>query len=174
MDILEKNKDITDLSNFRTPAKAKYYYEISSEDDLWELFQILSFSKDNSLSILWVSSWTNMLFAFELYDGIVIKNSLRWWTYDKDTQTLQTYSAEKIWDIAYRLEKDYWQNLWHRFIWLPGSVAGAIYWNAGCFWLETENNFVSCKVMNIDNGQILEIQKDEMNFSYRNSILKEE
>jgi len=34
MDILEKNKDITDLSNFRTPAKAKYYYEISSEDDL--------------------------------------------------------------------------------------------------------------------------------------------
>jgi len=28
--------------------------------------------------------------------------------------------------------------------------------------------------MNIDNGQILEIQKDEMNFSYRNSILKEE
>lgn len=115
-----------------------------------------------------------MLFAFDEYKWVVIKNSLLWWTYDVDTQILKCYGADSIWDIAQSLEDDYSQNLWHRFIGLPGSIAGAIYGNAGCFGLETENNFVSCNVLNLETWQVTLLKKNQMNFSYRNSILKQE
>jgi hypothetical protein len=34
MDFLQKNTDITHLSNFKTPAKTKYYFEINKESDV--------------------------------------------------------------------------------------------------------------------------------------------
>jgi len=114
-----------------------------------------------------------MLFAFDIYDGIVIKNSLKWWTYDVETKILESYGCESIWDIAEKLEIDYKQDLWHRFIGLPGSVAWAVYWNAWCFGLETENNFLNCSVLNLETGKRETFQKEDMNFSYRSSILKE-
>lgn len=172
--MIEKNKDITLLSNYKTPARADYFYEIISETQLPELYEVLHYADQEQLKILWVSWGTNMLFAFDVYNGIVIKNSLKWWTYNIQTKFLHAYSSDSIWDIAEDLEKDYGQNIWHRFIGLPGSIAWAIYWNAGCFWLETENNFVSCKIMNMDNGEVQEMNKSHMNFSYRNSYLKEE
>ena len=57
-----------------------------------------------------------MLFAFDIYKGVVIKNNLTGWNYDSDTQILETYSNESIWQIAESLENDYGQDIWHRFI----------------------------------------------------------
>lgn len=77
-----------------------------------------------------------------------------------------------IWDIARDLESTYDEYLWHRFVGLPGSVAGAVYGNAGCFGLETSNNFVSCECVDLNTGSLVELKKEEMNFSYRYSCLK--
>ncbi len=173
MDILSKNVDITHLSNYQTPAKAQWYFELSWEDDIDKLSEIVSWSKEENIPILWVSWGTNMLFAFDVYEWIVVKNSLVWWTYDENSKILESYWSEGIWSIAESLEEDYWQDLWHRFIGLPGSIAGAIYGNAGCFGLETENNFVSCRVLGLESWQESIIQKKDMDFSYRSSVLKE-
>lgn len=174
MNYLEKDRVITLFSNFQTPARAKYFLEISWLDDLEKLYETVCWAKSQNIPTLFVSGGTNMLFAFEEYQGVVIKNSLLWWNYDLDTKVLETWSAESIWEIADKLETGYWQNLWHRFIGLPGSIAGAVYWNAWCFGLETENNFVSCRVLDLESGEIIELCKNEMNFSYRNSRLKSE
>lgn len=74
-----------------------------------------------------------MLFAFDTYPGVVVKNKLRGWEYNKQTKILETYSDEKIRHIALILEMEDGQALWHRFIGLPGTIGGAIYGNAGCF-----------------------------------------
>ena len=174
---LQKNKDIASLSNFKTPAKAKYYFEINSRQDVDKIVDIVYFVKNkywtikNKLLFTW--AWTNMLFAFDEFDWVVIKNNLNWWKYDKNTKILEAYSNELISDIAESLEKDFWQNLWHRFIWLPWTIGGAVYGNAGCFWLETENNFLKWEVLDIESGQVSILSKKDMLFSYRNSILKE-
>ncbi len=173
MKILEKNKEITRLSNFETKAFCEYYFEINSERDLKNLFEIINFSKKNKLKILFVWAWTNMLFAFDKYNWIIIKNNLLWWKYSSRTKILESYSNELISDIALELEKTYKQKLWHRFIWLPWSIGWAIYWNAWCFWLETENNFLDATVFDLKNWEISNISKNQMGFSYRNSILKE-
>jgi len=170
---LQENKDITDFSNFKTPAKARYYFEINNEADLEGLLEVVVFWKVNNLGLLFIASGTNMLFAFDTYNGIVIKNNLTWWTYNNDTKVLESYSNDTISDIAESIEKGYGQKLWHRFIGLPGSIWGAVFWNAGCFWLEAENNFVEAKVIDLENRQVSIMSKKEMFFSYRSSILKQ-
>jgi len=174
MEFIKKDIDITHLSNYKTPAKARWYFEISWESDIDRLTELISWSREENIPVLWISWGTNMLFAFDTYEWVVIKNSLRWWTYDENTKIVESYGSESIWDIAEKLEQDYQQNLWHRFIWLPGSVAWAIYGNAGCFGLETENNFISCKVLDLEKKEIIHLKKDDMNFEYRSSKLKTE
>ncbi|USN57947.1 MAG: hypothetical protein H6767_06410 [Candidatus Peribacteria bacterium] len=48
-----------------------------------------------------------------------------------------------------------------------------MYGNAGCFGLETENNFVSAEVIYIPARETRILQKQDMDFSYRSSLLKE-
>lgn len=173
MKFLEKNKEISGLSNFQTPARARWYFEVNNEDDLVNLKQVIEFAKSQELNTLFIGGWTNMLFAFDIYDGVVIKNNLSGWEYDSESKILESYSNEDIWEIAEKLEQEYSQDLWHRFIGLPGSIGWAVFGNAGCFWLEIENNFLDVTVLNLQNGQIEMLSKSDMNFSYRSSLLKE-
>lgn len=172
-EFLQENRDITKLSNYKTPARTRYLFELNSESLLSELTGIYHFALQNNLPILVISWGTNMLFAFDIFDGIIIHNQLLWWSYDRDTQLLNAYSWELIWDIAESLEYNYNQDIWHRFIWLPWSIWWAVYWNAWCFWLETSWSFVSCDVYNRHTWQRSTLYYDEMHFWYRYSILKE-
>ena len=172
MEYLKKNYDITHLSNFKTPAKASYYFEINKEEDIERLQEIYDFAKQENLNTLFLGEWTNMLFAFEFYEWIIIKNNFNSRSYDTKEKILIASAWANIWSIAETLESEYWQDLWHRFIWLPGSVWWAVFGNAGCFWLEIENNFLKAEVIDIESGQRLFLSKEDMGFSYRNSLLQ--
>ncbi len=67
MKSLERDVDITDLSNFHTPATAKYFFELKNEEDIGKLAEVYAFAYAKSLSVLIVSGGTNMLFGFEQY-----------------------------------------------------------------------------------------------------------
>ena len=74
-DFIEKNKDITDLSNFKTKAIAKYYYEFNSIEQLEELKIIFQYINNSKIDHLIIWGGTNMLFAFDIFEWIIIKNS---------------------------------------------------------------------------------------------------
>ena len=168
---LIKNKDITELSNFKTKAIARYYFEINSRQDIDKIHKIYNFSKKYNIKILFIWWGTNLLFAFDKFEGIVIKNCLKWWSYNKKLKILDTYSIENISDIAEELYNN-GQGLWKRFIWLPWSVWWAVCWNAWCFWLEAENNFKKAEVLDLTSWKTIILKKQDMAFEYRNSIIK--
>lgn len=172
LDYLQSNVDITDLSNFKTKAFTKLYFEVKSRQDIDKISEIVEYAKKENLKVLFIGWGTNLLFAFDVFDWIVIKNCLQWWIYNKDTKILEAYSSEKIRDIAKSLENDYWQDLWHRFIGLPGTIGWAVVGNAGCFGLETEWNFEKAEVLNLSNYSRTNLEKKSAEFSYRNSIFK--
>ncbi|MDD3302526.1 MAG: UDP-N-acetylmuramate dehydrogenase [Candidatus Gracilibacteria bacterium] len=173
IDFLQTNVDITNLSNFRTLAHTRYYFEIHTRQDIDKIEEIIKFAKNNNLKILFIGGGTNLLFAFDMYEGIIIKNCLEGRNYDKDTKILEVFSGEKIWNLAKNLETQYGQDLWHRFIGLPGTVGGAVFGNAGCFGLEIESNFVETEVLDLESGIIETLNKEQVSFSYRSSIFKE-
>lgn len=168
--MLKENVDITDLSWYQIPATADYYFEYTGEDDIADLIEVCGVAKDQKLPILVLSGGTNMLIAFDRYPGIIIHNTSS--LYDVEDKMLYTQSGCSIWDVAQKLEDEHDIDLWHRFIGLPGSIGWAIYGNAWCFWLETENNFVSCMCLNMRTGHIVDIPKNQMKFGYRKSKLK--
>jgi UDP-N-acetylmuramate dehydrogenase len=165
--------DISEFSNFKTPALAKYFFEIDCEDSVKKIYEIYQFAKSEDLPVLVIGWGTNMLFAFDIFTWVVIKNSLKGWSYDTKTQVLDTYSSEPIRWIAEVLFREWESELWTRFIGLPWSVWGAVYGNAGCFGLETESNFLDCEVVDLETGKRRIFEKKDMRFSYRSSLLKE-
>ena len=146
MDFFIQNKDIRDLSKFNTPAIAQYYFEINSLEDIERLSEVYNFAQNNNIQMLIIWGGTNVLFAFDYYEWIIVKNNLKWWSYNDYTKILEAYSSESIRDISRILEEDDGQDIWHRFIGLPWSIGWAVYGNAGCFWLETENNFLESAI----------------------------
>lgn len=172
LDFLQTDIDISHLSNFKTKAKTKYFFEIKNLDDVEKLSEIYDFAKSQKLQVLVVGWGTNMLFAFDVYNGIIIKNSLDGYLYDKKKKELIVYSNHSIRQVAQELEEKYDQTLWHRFIGLPGSVWGAIYGNAGCFGLETESNLVKVDVYNIKTQSFERFHKSDCEFEYRESFFK--
>lgn len=172
MKYLQTNVDITDFSNFKTPARTQYYFEINTIRDLEKLPEIYRFAKEENKEFLCIWGWTNLLFAFDVFNWVIVKNNLKGWKYDHTTKQLESYSNEPIREIAQVLETDDGQELWHRFIWLPGSIWGAVFGNAGCFGLEIENNFLSADVVDLKKWKLKTFWPEEMQFSYRSSILK--
>jgi len=170
---LQKNINITHLSNYKTPATARYYFEVNEEPDIQKLSEIRNFCRQENIPYLIIAGGTNMLFAFDEYPGVIIKNNLLWWTYDDTTKILKSYSQESIWEISKELEDNYGQNLWHRFIGLPGSIGGALFGNAWCFGLEIQHNFVLADIYNLESWEIETWTAENINFSYRNTRLKD-
>jgi len=54
LDIFKRNIDVTNLSNFKTKAKAKYYFEINNKDDLSKLADIFKYIEENKIEYLFV------------------------------------------------------------------------------------------------------------------------
>jgi UDP-N-acetylmuramate dehydrogenase len=165
--------EIGHYSNFQTPALAQYFFELDCEESVKKIYDAYQFAIKEDLKVLVIWWGTNMLFAFDVFSGLVIKNSLKGWFYDEKTQILEAAGSESIRWIAEVLVREWENTLWSRFIWLPGSIWGAVYGNAGCFWLETESNFLDCEVVDLETGKRRILEKKDMNFSYRSSLLKE-
>ena len=177
IDSFEKNKDITDLSWFKTKAKARFYFELEKEDDLKIIPIAFRYSKDNNLKFLILWDWTNCLFAFEEFDWIIMRNSLKWheikW-HEINLSEITIKSWEKISEISEILMKNNSIETLYPWIWLPWTVWWAVFWNAWCFGLRIEDVFLRAKIMNIESWEIFEVNKEFMDFTYRNSILKKE
>lgn len=170
----KKDVDIRQYSYFHTPAKTRYFFEICNSQTLQILQKVLPWCRQENIPFLIVSSGSNMLFAFDEFPWLIVYNNLTSWSFNSKTSELFSYSAENISDISQSLENDFWVDLWNRFIWLPGSIAGAVYGNAGCFGLECSGNFISCDVIDITNWDICTFSQEDMEFSYRDSKLKKE
>jgi UDP-N-acetylmuramate dehydrogenase len=125
--------DITNLSGYKTSAKARYFVEFHG-DNVEEIRAATKFAYEMKLPILTIAGGKNSLLAFDEYPGLVIYNASE--GYNLQHRHLRVLSGQPIWELAEVLENDHGIDLWHRFQGLPGSVGGAVFGNAGCFGLE--------------------------------------
>ena len=173
LSFLSQNHEIGHYSGYQTRVFADYFWELADEKELQKLAEIYQWARSEQIPLLIIGGGTNLLFTADRYEWVVVKNSLSGWEYDSETKILHVSSNEPIWTIASSLEQDHDQVLWHRFIGLPGSIGWAIYGNAGCFGLEAESNFVSATVYDMLECKPRNLLKEDMQFSYRHSVLKE-
>lgn len=92
---MRENVDISHLSGFHTPAKARYFVEYTGSN-IEELKQATQFASANNLPILTISGGKNLLLAFDEYPGLVIYNNSKGYEVIQNTKDkVQNEGSEK-------------------------------------------------------------------------------
>lgn len=85
---LERNKDISRFSAFKTPATAEYFFDFTDRLQIPDLLLALSQARHSQLPIAYIASGTNCLFAFDIFPGIIVHIGLKSYEFSKRQESL--------------------------------------------------------------------------------------
>ncbi len=162
---IRENELLSNHSTFRVGGPAKYFYEVA---DFSELADLIEWARDEKLPYFILGGGSNVLFKDSGFDGLVIKISASDVHLEKDEIVCD--SGAKIAQVA-RFACDNDRGGLEEFVTLPGTVGGAVYGNAGCFWNEISEVLVRAWVFK--NGKVEEVDNAYFDFKYRRSNLKD-
>lgn len=169
---MQENFSLKPYNTFGVDAQAKYFVEINSIE---ELRDALTFSKKNTLPLLFLGGGSNILLTKD-FDGLAIKLNLKGIS-EKDlneNEVLVTAKAGENWHefVMYCLSKNYGglENL----SLIPGNVGTSPMQNIGAYGTEIKDVFVCCQVLDLENFELTTFDLEKCRFGYRDSIFKQE
>lgn len=168
--MIQKDKDITDLTTFRLPAKAKFYAEYSS---MKELTAIMKEEVFYSESIFHMGGGSNLLFVKD-FDGLVLHSCIKGIVrYDKDDTVAYAIAGagEKWtdfvdWCLAAGLAGV--ENL----AGIPGEVGASAVQNIGAYGAEAKDVIHHVECFDTLTRDVKVFTNEECRFGYRDSIFK--
>lgn len=175
INIIKQNVDLRLYSHFKIGGTAKYFLEFMSVQELEEGFKEWSeIAKKNHLDVnqmFVIGGATNILFGDTVYNGLILKNSIRFIKLRED-QFLEVGAGTPIKDINDFCAKNSLSGMeWSGG--LPGTLGGAVFGNAGAFGKEMKDTVSTVESFDIDTKKIISRTKNECLFDYRNSIFKQ-
>ncbi|CEJ71177.1 UDP-N-acetylmuramate dehydrogenase [Chryseobacterium oranimense] len=169
---MQENFSLKPYNTFGVDAKAKYFTEVQT---LEELREAVRYSRDHHLQSLFLGGGSNILLTKD-FDGLAIKLSLKGISEEdlNENEVLVTAKAGENWHefVMYTLEKNYGglENL----SLIPGNVGTSPMQNIGAYGTEIKDVFVSCTVLDIKNLELKTFSLEECHFGYRDSVFKQE
>ena len=164
---IQENFSLKTFNTFGVEAKAKYFAEVHSLEELKETLQF-SYSP-----ILVLGGGSNVLFTKD-FDGLVIKLNLKGISEEilDENHVLVTTKAGENWHefVQFTISKNYGglENL----SLIPGNVGTCPIQNIGAYGTEIKDHFTSCKALNTETLEVEIIDLDQCKFGYRDSIFK--
>lgn len=169
---IERDYNLSKLNTLAINARAKFFVEVSNENELHELFLTPEF-KDNAKFFL--GGGSNILLTRD-FDGIVVKISIlgkRILEEKNGTVLLQVGAGENWHDlVTYAVNKN-WGGIENLAL-IPGTVGAAPVQNIAAYGENISDIFESLDAFNVETGQIKKFNKIECKFGYRESIFKKE
>lgn len=166
---IEENVSLKNLNTFGVAAEARWFADITTEDDLKSLF-----ADDHlkGLPRLILGGGSNMLFTDDV-DGLVVHiniHSVRNRIEGDDVYV--SAGGGEIWNdlVNYCVRHEFagMENL----SLIPGSVGASPVQNIGAYGVELMDIFHSCRAFEIASGKMRTFTKEECKFSYRDSVFK--
>jgi UDP-N-acetylmuramate dehydrogenase len=169
---MQENFSLKPYNTFGVDAKAQYFTEVNSTEELKE---VLNFARAQSLQLLLLGGGSNILLTKD-FSGLAIKLNLKG-IYEEsinDHEVLVTAKAGENWHefVVYCLQKNYGglENL----SLIPGNVGTSPMQNIGAYGTEIKDVFVSCQVLDLENMELKTFNLEQCRFGYRDSIFKQE
>ena len=164
------DEEMKNHTSFKIGGKADFFVKPSN---IKEIQNILQFAKNNNVPITVVGNGSNILVKDGGIRGITIKPDLQDISIFENDDNAQIivgagYSVSKLSMLATTKEITGLEFL----AGIPGTIGGAIRMNAGAYGSEIKDSIVQVKCMDYD-GNIVELQKDNLNFGYRTSVFSE-
>ena len=164
-EVLE-NVSLKDYNTYKIGGKTRYLVKPYNIDSLKEL---LNYIKNNNLKYMIIGNGSNIILPDSDYDGVVILlsklNEIK-----IVENTVNAFCGVSLTYFVNELVKNNLGGL-ESLSGIPGTLGGAIFNNAGCYGQTISDKLDS--VTYLENGEIKTINKEECNFSYRDSIFKQ-
>ncbi|WP_076588980.1 UDP-N-acetylmuramate dehydrogenase [Vibrio ostreicida] len=163
------NADLSHYHTFSLPQSCDYLAEVSSIEELKQLYQHSDYFE---LPKLILGRGSNVLFT-ERFEGVVIVNRImgKQVTESKHDWHLHINAGED-WPslVLWSIEQEYsgLENL----ALIPGCVGSAPIQNIGAYGMELKDVCEYVDVLNLENNQIERMTASECQFGYRDSIFK--
>ena len=163
---IQENFSLKNYNTFGVEAKARYFAEVDSIEELKEALQF------TDAPVLFLGGGSNILFTQD-FNGLVIALRMKGITEKVENgKAIVTAQAGENWHefVQYTLSKNYGglENL----SLIPGNVGTCPIQNIGAYGTEIKDHFVSCKALNRETSAIEELSLEDCQFGYRDSIFK--
>ncbi len=172
---IQENISLKPYNTFGVEAKATYFAEVNSEEELVEVLEQYKNLQSENLPLLFLGGGSNLLLT-KNFNGLVVKLNLKGISEKtfNENEVIVTAKAGENWHnfVMYTLEKNYGglENL----SLIPGNVGTSPMQNIGAYGTEIKDIFRSCKVLNLETLDVEEFNKEQCRFGYRDSIFKQE
>ena len=136
-----------------------------------DIVETIKICRENSIKFFVIGNGSNLLVPDEGYNGVIIKLKSEFSTIEVEGDYLIVNSGAKlseVYTVAY-------ENSLTGFEFasgIPGTIGGAIYMNAGAYGGEMKDIVESVEVLDLDNFELRELKNEELEFSYRKSIIQ--
>lgn len=170
--MIEEYKDITHLTTFGIPVKARWFAEYASERELLKISRDERFINNQVLNI---GGGSNLLFIGD-FNGLVLHSKVMGIKrYDRDDKTVyviagagENWSKFVDWTIGEGLGG--LENL----AGIPGDVGAAPVQNVGAYGVEAGDVIFSVECFDILARRTVRLSPQECRFGYRDSMFKHE
>ena len=168
---VKKNVNLANYSWFNLGGNAQFFFKA---EEIKQLLDFLKEAKKKNLKTTILGAGSNTLFRDNGVKGAVIKLGKEF-SYIKiiEKDILEVGAATLDRKLA-NFAKDNNIGNFEFLSCIPGSIGGAITMNSGCYDNEISKVLLSIKALDKSTLTEIEIKKDDINFSYRGTDLKDD
>lgn len=170
--IIEENKDITSLTTFKIPAKARYYAEYKSADELLRISRTDVFINNEVLNL---GGGSNLLFIHD-FDGLVLHSRIDGiLRYEKNPETIYAIAGAGVcWDTFVDWCLSHGLGGVENMAGIPGTVGASAVQNVGAYGAEAKDVIYSVECFDTLTRKTRRFTNEECHFGYRESFFKHE
>ncbi|MBU7592019.1 UDP-N-acetylmuramate dehydrogenase [Metabacillus halosaccharovorans] len=163
-----ENESLAKHTTIKIGGPADIYLEPNSTDSLCKAIEII---KHRNVKWTVIGRGSNLLVADKGIEGVVIKLGAGMDDFDLNGEILTVGGGCSVIRLATIISKKGLSGL-EFASGIPGSIGGAVYMNAGAHGSDMSNIVVKARIL-FDDGTIQWLSNEELEFSYRTSILQE-
>jgi UDP-N-acetylmuramate dehydrogenase len=168
---IQQNTPLKNLNTFGVAASARWFANITKEEDLRALF---ADKELGSLPRLVLGGGSNVLFTGD-FDGLVIHLNIHGVHHRIEGDDVYVSAGGgEVWNdlVNYCVGHEFAgvENL----TLIPGSVGASPVQNIGAYGVELMDIFHSCRAFEIASGEMVSFNREQCKFSYRDSVFKSE
>ena len=162
------NEPMSKHTSFKVGGPAEIFAKIDSVDKVKD---ILKFCKENNIKVTVIGNGTNLLVSDKGIKGLVIKYTANDIKIDKTSGEVICSGGVLNPVLANKLLEN--ELTGFEFAsGIPGTIAGAVYMNAGAYDGEISKLITYVQYIDIDTNEIKVLSNEELDYSYRKSIFQ--
>lgn len=166
---IEENVSLKNFNTFGIEAKARYFVEINSEEELAELFMDPQW---HQIGRLVIGGGSNLLLVKD-FEGLVVRMNIRGIAHRiNHEEVLVEAGAGENWNGLVNYCVDHGFAGMENLTLIPGSVGASPIQNIGAYGVELKDVFESCRAFEIRTGEMQTFSKEDCHFGYRESVFK--